>query len=54
MKTYTIPTTEAILLRSEYAVLVASEIFKDDNGKADHFDTRRQDAWMDWCDEDDE
>ena len=28
--------------------------FKDDNGKADHFDTRRQDTWMEWCDEDDE
>lgn len=43
-----------MLLRSEYALLQSSEIFMDDDGKADHFDTRRQDTWMEWCDEDDE
>ena len=53
MKRDNIPTTEAMLLRSEYALLQSSEIFMDDDGKADHFDTRRQDAWTDeWSDAD--
>ena len=49
---YIIPTSETMALRTEHALLQASEIPTGD-GTADHYDTRRQDAWMDdWMDAD--
>ena len=50
MKRYTIPIVETMHLRTEHAVLTASEI--PFGGETGSFDTRAQECWEDeWEDE---
>ena len=50
MKRYTIPTAETMHLRTEHAVLTASEI--PFGGETGHFDTRAQNDWAEEWDDD--
>ena len=53
MKRYTIPIVETMHLRTEHAVLTASEI--PFGGETGHFDSRAQNDWADeWCEGADE
>ena len=49
MRRYTIPTAETMLLRTEHAVLTASEIPM--GGETGHFDTRTRNDWTDGWEE---